>query len=37
MLKTDIPQFDKIQIGVISVAAQESGDYFNLITITMAQ
>ncbi|WP_063646539.1 SpoIIE family protein phosphatase [Staphylococcus aureus] len=32
MLKTDIPQFDSIQIGVISVAAQKvSGDYFNLI------
>lgn len=32
MLKTDIPQFDSIQIGVISVAAQRvSGDYFNLI------
>jgi sigma-B regulation protein RsbU (phosphoserine phosphatase) len=31
-LKTDIPQFDSIQIGVISVAAQKvSGDYFNLI------
>ncbi len=28
MLKTDIPQFDSIQIGVISVAAQKvSGDY----------
>ena len=32
MLKADIPQFDSIQIGVISVAAQKvSGDYFNLI------
>ncbi|REH97272.1 PP2C family protein-serine/threonine phosphatase, partial [Staphylococcus felis] len=32
MLKADIPQFDSIQIGVISVAAhQVSGDYFNLI------
>ncbi|MCU5746540.1 PP2C family protein-serine/threonine phosphatase [Staphylococcus sp. SQ8-PEA] len=32
MLKTDIPQFDSIQIGAISVAAQKvSGDYFNLI------
>src|SRR5699024_10634439 len=32
MLKTNIPQFDSIQIGVISVAAQKvSGDYFNLI------
>ena len=32
MLKTDIPEFDSIQIGVISVAAQKvSGDYFNLI------
>lgn len=32
MLKTDIPQFDSIQIGAISVAAhQVSGDYFNLI------
>ncbi|AKS73148.1 serine/threonine protein phosphatase [Staphylococcus schleiferi] len=32
MLKTNIPQFDSIQIGVISVAAQHvSGDYFNLI------
>ncbi|ENJ3994524.1 PP2C family protein-serine/threonine phosphatase [Staphylococcus pseudintermedius] len=32
MLKTNIPQFDGIQIGVISVAAQHvSGDYFNLI------
>ena len=32
MLKTEIPQFDSIQIGVISVAAQKvSGDYFNLI------
>src|SRR5699024_9430142 len=32
MLKTDIPQFDSIQIGVISVAAQKvRGDYFNLI------
>ena len=32
MLKTEIPQFDSIQIGVISVAAQRvSGDYFNLI------
>ncbi|WP_262605149.1 PP2C family protein-serine/threonine phosphatase [Staphylococcus sp. IVB6238] len=32
MLKTDIPQFDGIQIGAISVAAhQVSGDYFNLI------
>ncbi|MEJ7488057.1 PP2C family protein-serine/threonine phosphatase [Staphylococcus pasteuri] len=32
MLKPDIPQFDSIQIGVISVAAQKvSGDYFNLI------
>ncbi|ARJ50237.1 SpoIIE family protein phosphatase [Staphylococcus lutrae] len=32
MLKTDIPQFDSIQIGVISVAARHvSGDYFNLI------
>ncbi|VXC79330.1 Serine phosphatase RsbU, regulator of sigma subunit [Staphylococcus sp. 8AQ] len=32
MFKTDIPQFDSIQIGVISVAAQKvSGDYFNLI------
>ncbi|QLK86481.1 serine/threonine protein phosphatase [Staphylococcus sp. 17KM0847] len=32
MLKADIPQFDSIQIGVISVAAQRvSGDYFNLI------
>lgn len=32
MLKTDIPQFDSIQIGVISVAAHRvSGDYFNLI------
>ena len=31
-MKTDIPQFDSIQIGVISVAAQKvSGDYFNLI------
>ena len=31
-VKTDIPQFDSIQIGVISVAAQKvSGDYFNLI------
>ncbi|PNZ98560.1 serine/threonine protein phosphatase [Staphylococcus carnosus] len=32
MLQTEIPQFDSIQIGVISVAAQKvSGDYFNLI------
>ncbi|ARJ27047.1 SpoIIE family protein phosphatase [Staphylococcus lugdunensis] len=32
MLKADIPQFDSIQIGVISVAAQKvSGDFFNLI------
>ncbi|EGQ3328445.1 PP2C family protein-serine/threonine phosphatase [Staphylococcus pseudintermedius] len=32
MLKTNIPQFDGIQIVVISVAAQHvSGDYFNLI------
>ena len=32
MLKTEIPQFDSIQIGAISVAAQKvSGDYFNLI------
>ncbi|EPD5421333.1 SpoIIE family protein phosphatase [Staphylococcus pseudintermedius] len=32
MLKTNIPQFDGIQIGVISVASQHvSGDYFNLI------
>ncbi|EJL9333788.1 PP2C family protein-serine/threonine phosphatase [Staphylococcus pseudintermedius] len=32
MLKTNIPQFDGIQIAVISVAAQHvSGDYFNLI------
>ncbi|QQM98743.1 PP2C family protein-serine/threonine phosphatase [Staphylococcus pseudintermedius] len=32
MLKTNIPQFDGIQIGVISVATQHvSGDYFNLI------
>ncbi|HDG7965418.1 TPA: PP2C family protein-serine/threonine phosphatase [Staphylococcus pseudintermedius] len=32
MLKTNIPQFDGIQIGVISVAVQHvSGDYFNLI------
>lgn len=36
MLKTDIPQFDSIQIGVISVAAQKvSGDYFNLIDVGM--
>lgn len=32
MLKTVIPQFDSIQIGAISVAAQKvNGDYFNLI------
>ena len=31
MLKTDIPQFDSIQIGVISVRSKVSGDYFNLI------
>src|SRR5699024_12786906 len=32
MLKPQIPQFDSIQIGAISVPAQRvSGDYFNLI------
>nr|WP_269670370.1 PP2C family protein-serine/threonine phosphatase [Mammaliicoccus sciuri] len=32
MLKPQIPQFDSIQIGAISVPAQKvSGDYFNLI------
>ena len=32
MLKTDIPQFDRIQNGEISVTTQKvSGDYFNLI------
>lgn len=32
MLKTNIPQFDSVQIGAISVpAARVNGDYFNLI------